>query len=247
MLCACALCRWRAHADINSPAGLWKTIDDKTGKERSLVRITENNGVFEGKVEKIFDQQPDDDPDHLCKKVRGRAQGQADHRHDHPVGPEEGRRPVQRRRNPRSQERQDLPRQDEADRRRHASSRCAASSACRCSAARRPGCGRSEQATMTGARLKFWGWGYENRTPRRRGDRPPGGGVRDALRACPASMPRPRRGQRRSSCAGRGSRCPARSRTSAAPITTSACCTATASRSSTACASSRAISPTRPT
>ena len=59
-----------AAGEMNSPVGLWKTIDDKTGKERSVVRIAENNGVFEGKVEKIFDQ-PDDDPSHLCKKCEG--------------------------------------------------------------------------------------------------------------------------------------------------------------------------------
>ena len=59
-----------AAADTDSPAGLWKTIDDKTGKERSLVRIVENNGIFEGKVEKIFEQS-DDDPNHLCKKCEG--------------------------------------------------------------------------------------------------------------------------------------------------------------------------------
>ena len=59
-----------APADESSPAGLWKTIDDKTGKERSFVRITENNGVFEGKVEKIYDQ-PGDDPQHLCKECEG--------------------------------------------------------------------------------------------------------------------------------------------------------------------------------
>jgi uncharacterized protein (DUF2147 family) len=59
-----------ASADDNSPAGLWKTIDDKTGKERSFVRITENNGVFEGRVEKIYDQ-PGDDPQHLCKECEG--------------------------------------------------------------------------------------------------------------------------------------------------------------------------------
>ena len=59
-----------AAAEMGSPVGLWKTIDDKTGKERSLVRIVENNGVFEGKVEKIF-EQPDDDPNHLCKKCEG--------------------------------------------------------------------------------------------------------------------------------------------------------------------------------
>jgi uncharacterized protein (DUF2147 family) len=59
-----------AWADVNSPTGLWKTIDDKTGKERSLVRITETNGVFEGRVEKIYDQ-PGDDPQHLCKECEG--------------------------------------------------------------------------------------------------------------------------------------------------------------------------------
>ena len=59
-----------ASADVNSPTGLWKTIDDKTGKERSLVRITETNGVFEGGVEKIYDQ-PGDDPQHLCKECEG--------------------------------------------------------------------------------------------------------------------------------------------------------------------------------
>ena len=35
-----------------SPAGLWKSIDDKTGKPRSLIRISEDNGVFSGVVEK---------------------------------------------------------------------------------------------------------------------------------------------------------------------------------------------------
>jgi len=60
-----------AAADTSSPAGLWKTVDDKTGKERSYVRIMENNGVFEGKVEKLLNRQPDDDPDHLCRKCAG--------------------------------------------------------------------------------------------------------------------------------------------------------------------------------
>jgi uncharacterized protein (DUF2147 family) len=57
-------------ADGDSPAGLWKTIDDKSGKERALVRIVEINGVFEGKVEKIFDR-PGDDPEHLCRRCDG--------------------------------------------------------------------------------------------------------------------------------------------------------------------------------
>ena len=58
-------------AEPSTPAGLWRTIDDKTGKERSLVRITEANGVYEGKVEKIITRLPDDDPDHLCRECLG--------------------------------------------------------------------------------------------------------------------------------------------------------------------------------
>src|SRR5262245_3689540 len=60
-----------AFADTSSPAGLWRTIDDKTGKERSLIRITETNGVFEGKIEQLLNRQPDDDPENLCRKCEG--------------------------------------------------------------------------------------------------------------------------------------------------------------------------------
>ena len=42
-----------------TPAGLWKTIDDKTKTEKSLVRITDNGGTFTGKVEKILSDKPD--------------------------------------------------------------------------------------------------------------------------------------------------------------------------------------------
>jgi uncharacterized protein (DUF2147 family) len=72
VLCAGALlAATTAFADSSSPAGLWRTIDDKTGKERSLVRITEASGVYEGKVEKLLNRQPDDDPDNLCRKCEG--------------------------------------------------------------------------------------------------------------------------------------------------------------------------------
>ena len=59
-----------ALADTSSPAGVWKSIDDKTKKERSIIRITEVNGEFKGVVEKIFDR-PGDDPAHLCKECKG--------------------------------------------------------------------------------------------------------------------------------------------------------------------------------
>ncbi|HEY8709093.1 MAG TPA: DUF2147 domain-containing protein [Burkholderiaceae bacterium] len=54
-----------AHAQA-TPAGVWKTIDDNTGKEKSLIRITESNGVYTGKLEKLLD--PATKPDAVCEK-----------------------------------------------------------------------------------------------------------------------------------------------------------------------------------
>ncbi|MEN9544568.1 MAG: hypothetical protein RLZZ598_1401 [Pseudomonadota bacterium] len=48
-----------------SPAGLWKTIDDTTKKERSLVRIADNGGVFSGRIEKRLD--PNAKPNEVCE------------------------------------------------------------------------------------------------------------------------------------------------------------------------------------
>jgi uncharacterized protein (DUF2147 family) len=42
-----------------TPAGLWKTIDDDTKAEKSLVRITDSGGVLTGKVEKILTDKAD--------------------------------------------------------------------------------------------------------------------------------------------------------------------------------------------
>jgi uncharacterized protein (DUF2147 family) len=53
-----------------TPVGLWKTIDDETGKPKSLVRITEQNGVYQGKVEKLF-REPDQDQNPKCDKCEG--------------------------------------------------------------------------------------------------------------------------------------------------------------------------------
>ena len=42
-----------AHAQ-NTPVGLWKTVDDHTGKEKSLVRISEARGVVSGRIETLL-------------------------------------------------------------------------------------------------------------------------------------------------------------------------------------------------
>ena len=60
-----------------TPVGVWKTIDDKTKQERSLVRIVEVNGVYEGRIEKILNRQPDDDPDNLCRACTGERKDKA--------------------------------------------------------------------------------------------------------------------------------------------------------------------------
>jgi uncharacterized protein (DUF2147 family) len=59
-----------------TPAGLWKTIDDDTRQEKSLVRVKENAGVFSGVIEKLLD--PAIRQDAVCEKC-------TDERKDKPV------------------------------------------------------------------------------------------------------------------------------------------------------------------
>ena len=60
----------------NTPVGVWKTIDDATKKEKSLIRVTESGGVLTGKVEKLLD--PSTPPDAVCKDC-------TDERKDKPI------------------------------------------------------------------------------------------------------------------------------------------------------------------
>jgi len=53
----------------NSPVGRWKTIDDETGKVKSIVEITEANGTLQGKVVEIL--QSDRGPNPVCDKCEG--------------------------------------------------------------------------------------------------------------------------------------------------------------------------------
>ena len=62
-------------AAAGSPAGTWRSIDDKTKQERSIIRISEEKGEFKGVVEKLFDQ-PGDDPSHRCKECKGERKDQ---------------------------------------------------------------------------------------------------------------------------------------------------------------------------
>lgn len=64
-----------AWADDSSPVGVWKTIDDATSKPKSLVRITETNGVLQGKIEKLF-RGPEEDQNPKCEKCTGAGKDQ---------------------------------------------------------------------------------------------------------------------------------------------------------------------------
>ena len=53
-----------------TPAGLWKTFDESTKAEKSLVRITEAGGVFTGKVEKVLEAGKQDAKCDKCTDER---------------------------------------------------------------------------------------------------------------------------------------------------------------------------------
>jgi uncharacterized protein (DUF2147 family) len=57
-------------AATENPVGLWRTIDDKSGKEKSLVRVSEANGQLQITVEKLF-REPGEEPNPLCDKCPG--------------------------------------------------------------------------------------------------------------------------------------------------------------------------------
>jgi uncharacterized protein (DUF2147 family) len=66
---AAALTSLNILAQDASPVGLWKTIDDDTGKPKALIRITEINGELRGKIEKLFLDIGEKNP--KCDKCEG--------------------------------------------------------------------------------------------------------------------------------------------------------------------------------
>lgn len=59
-----------AFADDTSPVGLWKNIDDVSGKPKALIRISENKGELEGRIEKLY-RAPDQDQNPKCDLCEG--------------------------------------------------------------------------------------------------------------------------------------------------------------------------------
>ena len=56
-----------AIAQDNPLLGKWKTIDDETGRVKSVVEITERNGLLYGTVVELF-RLPEEDQDPYCDK-----------------------------------------------------------------------------------------------------------------------------------------------------------------------------------
>ncbi|HDP80891.1 MAG TPA: DUF2147 domain-containing protein [Spirochaetes bacterium] len=59
----------------DSPVGMWKTIDDKTGEAKSFLQVWEKDGVYFGKVAKLI-QKPGEDPNPKCTKCKGKLKDQ---------------------------------------------------------------------------------------------------------------------------------------------------------------------------
>ncbi len=59
-----------AFAAAPTPVGVWKTVDDATGKPKSLVTIWEQGGILYGKIDKILDPEPDN-PEQKCIHCEG--------------------------------------------------------------------------------------------------------------------------------------------------------------------------------
>ena len=54
-----------SQTNAQSIVGKWKTIDDETGKPKSIVEIFMKDGKAYGKIIKLF-REPGEDPDAVC-------------------------------------------------------------------------------------------------------------------------------------------------------------------------------------
>lgn len=57
-----------------SPAGRWKTVDDVTGKAKSMIAIWVENGKLYGRIEELIDPDPHE-PDPRCNRCDGEMKG----------------------------------------------------------------------------------------------------------------------------------------------------------------------------
>ena len=71
LFCSLWLLQVVAANNNTSPVGLWKTIDDETGKPKAIVQISETaNKTLSGKILKIY-PRPGYDQHELCAACKG--------------------------------------------------------------------------------------------------------------------------------------------------------------------------------
>jgi uncharacterized protein (DUF2147 family) len=56
----------KSNPALASPVGRWKTVDDSTGKVKSIVAIREENGKLYGTIEELFDPPVPHPTCYLC-------------------------------------------------------------------------------------------------------------------------------------------------------------------------------------
>ncbi len=59
-----------ALADAPTPVGVWKTVDDTSGKPTALVKIVEVNGELRGTITKLY-REPNEVQEPRCDKCTG--------------------------------------------------------------------------------------------------------------------------------------------------------------------------------
>jgi uncharacterized protein (DUF2147 family) len=74
VLASCWLGLASTFAGNDSPVGTWKTFDDKTGRPKSIVRITEQDGELSGKVLQVLESP--EGPHPLCRPCEGERKDQ---------------------------------------------------------------------------------------------------------------------------------------------------------------------------
>ncbi|HJY81355.1 MAG TPA: DUF2147 domain-containing protein [Candidatus Binatia bacterium] len=79
LLSPCALAQAqetsKRTSSLLSPVGRWKTVDDATGKVKSVVVVWEQDRKLYGKIEKLVDPDPQD-PDPRCTRCEGEMKDQ---------------------------------------------------------------------------------------------------------------------------------------------------------------------------
>ncbi len=64
-----------AQAGTTTPVGTWRVIGDKSGEAEALVRITEHDGTYEGRIVEVL-PRPDVDPEARCEQCPGARKNQ---------------------------------------------------------------------------------------------------------------------------------------------------------------------------